>query len=216
MNKSELLPIICDRLDPLLVGNGYRYLKGREKYEKKVDGVRVWLEPNVTYWASSDYCMVSPRMSVHVDAVEDVMAKHESRKLDRHTPTVTILSDNLEGAKFWTISSPEDFRSQADEIEKVIKSVCLPLLENWSDHHKLAIAIIKNGPAVIHSELHRLTVLFAYVCAFRDPEMLSAVIQSVDLVSVDRSRSQLDPHYRQVLKSMKTDVPEIGTIGVDL
>ena len=216
MNKSELFPLICERLTPLLSSNGYKFLKSREKFQKTGHGVRIWIEPNVTYWASSDYCMVSPRMSAHIDALENVLAKHEKKKVDRHSSTVSIISDNLPGAKFWTITSLDDFNGQVSEIEHIIKYVCIPLLENWSEHRILAANMIENEPELFHSELHRLTTLFAYACAFRDDEIKSAIIQSVDLESIKRSQCQIDPYYRQVLKSMETDIPEIGEIGVDL
>ena len=216
MKKAVLLPLVCDLLNAPLTAQGYRFLKSQERYLKSVEGVRVWFEPNVTYWPSSDCCMLSPRMSAHVDAVEDLIAKHETRNADRHSPTFTVPSDNLEGAKFWSISSVVEFESFADEIVDVVSNVCLPILNNWSDRERLATSVIANHPNMFHSELHRLTVLFAYLGDYESDEMQSQMLKSIDLESIARSRCQLDPTYRQLLKSMIPDIPLIAEAGIDL
>ena len=209
MNKSTLVPILCELLDSLLKRYGYRYLKTKESYQKKAGSVRLWLMPNVTYWASSDYCMISPRMCVHVDAVEDVLAKHASRPVDRHFGHISILSDNLEDAKFWSIRSLEEFQQQSSEIEQVIENVCVPILDGWSDHYSVAVAAIRNEHDSFQSELHRLSVLFGYLCAYPGTELKTDIIKSIDLDSIASSRYQLDPYYRGILASIADAVPEI-------
>lgn len=216
MNKSELLPQFCNLLDPIILEDGYRYLKSHEKYQKKLKGLRLWLLPNITYWASSKYCMVSPRLSVHVDAIEDVLSSHRGLKVDRHFPTLTILSDNLKDPKYWTINNDHDLSHQSNDILNAVKSSYLPLLDSWSSPKEVALSTIKNEQQVFHSELHRLCVLFAYIAAFNDSEAISKVVQSVDFDSISRSRNQQDPYYRGILASMRSEVPEIGEIGIDI
>ncbi|MCE2029462.1 hypothetical protein [Sessilibacter corallicola] len=216
MNKSEILPEIHKILDPLLFEEGYRYLKSQEKYQKKEQGVRLCLDPNITYWPNSNYCMVSPRISVHVDAIEDYYALHSGQNVDRHSPTLTLLCDNIEGAQYWSISSRHELHEVTDEIVITIKTVLLPLLESWSNPKKVAIEGLNNRKSLFFSELHRLTTLFAYCGVYNDIEMLKSTIESVNLERVSCSRMQLDPHYLEILRSMKSDIPLIGDIGIDL
>ena len=216
MNKSELTPKVRNLFDSVLLNDGYRYLKSYEKYQKKLKDLRLWFYPEVTYWPSSSYCTVCPRLSVHVDAIEDILSSHKNIKLDRHFPTLTILSSNLNGAKSWAVTNDQDLFQQSDEILEVINSICLPVLESWSSAKQVAITALHNDKMFFHSELHRLCVLFAYVAAFNDSDILPQVVQSVDLDSISRSRNQQDPYYRGILASMRSDVPEIGEVGIDL
>lgn len=216
MNKTELLPEICRLLDPVFLEEGYQYLKSQEKYQKKQQGVRLWFDPNITYWPSSNYCMVSPRISVHLDELEDYFSLYSGQKVDRHSPTLTLLSDNLENAKLWSISSSQELHENSDEIISTIKAVFLPLLETWSNPQGVASAAIENRKSLFLSELHRLTKLFAYYGAYSDSKILRSTLESVDLESIARSRMQLDAYYLEILRGMKLNIPMIGEIGIDL
>jgi len=211
MNKSETLAILLPYLKDLLCPLNYRYLKSKEKFTCSCEAGKKWININVTYWSSLDYCMFSPVIGVHFDKLEKFKAQYLRGKVEPHSPSLHILSDNLEGGRFWSFYSRNDIDVYKSEIENKMVSLYLPYLDAISDRKNAISMVLDRSYDNFNNEYHRLLFLFSYVAAYDATSIIDNIVESFD--PSRKSKNQQVPHHKQQLCMLKKGVPEIGMIN---
>jgi len=119
---------------PALVARGFRFVKSKERFEKREQGTLHLFQ--LVFLDGADGCRVSPNIGVRIDAIEEIFHRTSgfAPKYQKDTPTVGTDAWRLIGnpAFEFSLSSPGDAADVAAGIVSVFESVAQPYFAEFS------------------------------------------------------------------------------------